>query len=68
MSHIAMLVIFYENVISCQSFNLLHIYRKFVEKTHFLNEFFKINEMVSKHHSYYVKCHGSIYFQGTFTI
>jgi hypothetical protein len=36
MSHLALLVIFYEDVISCQNFNLLHIYHTFVEKTHFL--------------------------------
>jgi hypothetical protein len=36
MSHLAMLVIFYVDVISCQDFNLPHIYHIFVLKTHFL--------------------------------
>jgi hypothetical protein len=36
MVHLAMLVIFYVDVISCQNFNLPHIYSIFVEKTHFL--------------------------------
>ncbi len=36
MAHLAMLVIFYEDVISSQNFNLLHIYHIFVEKNHFL--------------------------------
>jgi len=35
-SILTMLVIFYVDVISCQNFNLPHIYRIFVEKTHFL--------------------------------
>jgi hypothetical protein len=30
-----MLVIFYVDVISCQIFNLSHIYHIFVKKTHF---------------------------------
>jgi hypothetical protein len=36
MAHVAMLIIFHVNVITCQIFNLPHIYRIFVEKTHFL--------------------------------
>jgi hypothetical protein len=36
MAHLAMLVIFYVDVISCQNFNLSHIYRIFVQKTQFL--------------------------------
>jgi hypothetical protein len=36
MAHLAMLVIFYVDVICCQNFNLPHIYHIFVEKTHFL--------------------------------
>jgi hypothetical protein len=35
MAHLAMLVIFYVDVISYQNFNLSHIHRIFVEKTHF---------------------------------
>jgi hypothetical protein len=58
-----MLVIFYVNVITCQIFNLPHIYRIFVEKNHFLKFIFQINHMVSKHGSYYVKWHGSICLQ-----
>jgi len=34
--HLAILVIFHVNVITCQIFNLPHIYCIFVEKTHFL--------------------------------
>jgi hypothetical protein len=47
-----MLVIFYVNVIICQIFNLLHIYRIFVEKAHFWHNVFQISHMVSKHASY----------------
>jgi hypothetical protein len=36
MVHIAMLFIFYVDVIFCQNFNLPHIYRILAEKTHFL--------------------------------
>ncbi len=36
MAHLAMLVIFYVDVIFCQDFNLPHIYRIFALKTHFL--------------------------------
>jgi hypothetical protein len=36
MAHLTMLVIFHVNVITCQIFNLLHIYHIFAEKTHFL--------------------------------
>jgi hypothetical protein len=36
MAHLAMLVIFYVDVISCQIFNLPHIYHIFAEKIHFL--------------------------------
>jgi len=35
MAYVAMLVIFYVNMITCQNFNLPHIYYIFVEKTHF---------------------------------
>jgi hypothetical protein len=51
MAPLAMLVIFHVNVITCQIFNLPHIYRIFVEKTHSLNENFQISLMVSKHGS-----------------
>jgi hypothetical protein len=61
--HLVMLVIFYVDVISCQIFNLPHIYRIFAKKLIFSNEKFQINHMVSKHGSYYVKQHGSIYLQ-----
>jgi hypothetical protein len=61
MAHLTMLVIFYVDVITCQNFNLPHIYYILVEKTHFLNENFQISHMVPKHGSYYVKWHGSIY-------
>jgi hypothetical protein len=37
MAHLAMLLILHVNVITCQSFNLPHIYHIFVKKTHFLN-------------------------------
>jgi hypothetical protein len=37
MAHVVMLVIFYVNVITCQFFNLSHIYWIFVEKNHFLD-------------------------------
>jgi hypothetical protein len=40
MAHLAMLVIFHVNVITCQMFNLSHIYHIFVEKTHFLKWIF----------------------------
>jgi hypothetical protein len=36
MAHLVMLVIFYVDVIFHQNFNLPHIYRIFVQKTHFL--------------------------------
>jgi hypothetical protein len=36
MAHLAMFVIFHVNVISCQNFNLLHIYCIFIKRTHFL--------------------------------
>jgi len=56
MAHLAMLIIFYVDVISCQIFNLPHIYRIFVgKKLIFLNEKLQISHMVSKHGSYYVK-------------
>jgi hypothetical protein len=51
MDPLAMLVIFHVNVITCQIFNLPHIYHIFAEKTHSLNENFQINLMVSKHGS-----------------
>jgi hypothetical protein len=35
-SHLAMLFIFYVDVITCQIFNLPHIYSIFAEKIHFL--------------------------------
>jgi len=63
MAHLAMVVIFHVNVIICQIFNLRHIYRILVEKTHFLSEIFQIDHMVSKHSLNYVKWHDSIYFQ-----
>ncbi len=36
MAHLAMVVIFHVNVITCQNFDLPHIYRILVEKNHFL--------------------------------
>ncbi len=36
MAHLAMFVIFHVNAITCQNFNLSHIYPILVEKTHFL--------------------------------
>jgi hypothetical protein len=36
MAHLAMLVIFGVNVVTCQNLNLPHIYRISVEKIHFL--------------------------------
>jgi hypothetical protein len=36
MAHLVMFVIFYVDMISCQNLNLAHIYRIFVQKTHFL--------------------------------
>jgi len=36
MPNLTMLVIFYVDVVFCQIFNLPHIYRIFVLKTHFL--------------------------------
>jgi hypothetical protein len=56
MAHLAMLVIFYVDVISYQNFNLPHIYHIFVRKnSFFLNENFQISHMVFKRGSYYVK-------------
>jgi len=63
MAHLAMLIIFYVDVIFCQNFNLPHIYHIFVDFNFFWNENFQINHMVSKHGSYYVKWHGSMYLQ-----
>jgi hypothetical protein len=63
MANLVMFIIFYVDVIFCQNFNLPHIYHICVGKTHFWDEFFEINHMVSKHGSYYVKWHGSIYLQ-----
>jgi hypothetical protein len=59
MAHLAIFVIFHMNVISCQIFNLPHFFSKHI----FWNEKFRINHMVSKHSSNYVKWHGSIKFQ-----
>jgi hypothetical protein len=36
MAHLTKLVIFHVNVNTCQNFNLPHMYRIFVKKTHFL--------------------------------
>jgi len=36
LAHLTMLVIFYVDMIFYQNFNLSHIYRIFVQKTHFL--------------------------------
>jgi len=65
-----MLVIFYVDVISCQNFNLPHIYCIFAgknsifgKKFNFWDKIFQICHMLSKHGSYYVKWHGAIYFQ-----
>jgi len=61
MAHLAMLVIFYVDVISCQNFNLPHIYVSLMKKLIFWDENLLISHMVSKHGSYYVKWHGSYY-------
>jgi hypothetical protein len=45
MTHLAMLVIFYVDVISCQNFNLPHIYRIFVQKNSFFE--MKIYKLVT---------------------
>jgi hypothetical protein len=43
MAHLIMLVIFYVDVISCQNFNLPHIYHIFVKKTPFFEmKIFKV--------------------------
>jgi len=63
MAHLTMFVIFNVDVITCQNFNLLHIYHIFVEKVIFWNDFKKNSHIVSKHGSYYMKWHGAIYFQ-----
>jgi len=63
MAHLIMLVIFYVDVISCQNFNLPHIYQSLLKKTHFLKWNLQISHMASKHGSYYVKWHGSVYLQ-----
>jgi len=38
MAHLAMLVVFHMNVITCQNFNLPHIYYIFARKIHFLKK------------------------------
>jgi hypothetical protein len=58
-----MFVIFNVDVIFNQNFNLLHIYLILLKKLIFWNENFKISHMVSKHGSYYMKWHGSMYLQ-----
>jgi hypothetical protein len=56
MAHLVLLFIFHVNVITCQNFNLPHIYCIFVEKTLFFEMiFFQISQMVSKHCLNYVK-------------
>jgi hypothetical protein len=56
MAHLTMLVIFYLNAITCQIFNLPHIYRILAKKNLFFKmKKFQISHMVSKHGSYYVK-------------
>jgi hypothetical protein len=55
MAHLAMLVIFYVDVIYCQNFNLPHICHIFVETLIFWDEILQISHMVPKH--------GPIYFQ-----
>jgi hypothetical protein len=42
MAHLAMLVIFYVDVIYCQNFNLPHIYRIFAKKFIFWDEIYKL--------------------------
>jgi hypothetical protein len=58
-----MLVIFYVDVISCQNFNLSHIFRSLLKKLISWNENLQFSHMVSKHGSYYVKWHGLVYLQ-----
>jgi len=55
MAYLTIFVIFYVDVINCQIFNLLHIYRIFAKNLIFWNDLKKINHIVSKHISYYVK-------------
>jgi len=40
MDYLAMLIIFYVDVITCQIFNLPHIYHIFAKKTYFLKWIF----------------------------
>jgi hypothetical protein len=58
MAHLAILVIFHVNMITCQFFNLPHIYHIFAKKIIFYDEKFQISHMVFKHGSNYVKLHG----------
>jgi len=55
MAHLPMFFIFYVDVISCQKFNLPHIYHVFAEKAPFWYENLQVDHMVSKRGSYYVK-------------
>jgi hypothetical protein len=56
MTHLVMLVIFHVNVITCQIFNLVHMYHIFVKNIHFfLDEKFQISHMVFKHGLNYLK-------------
>ncbi len=55
MAHLAMLVIFHVNVITCEIFNLPHIYYIFAKKLILCIENFPINHTISKHGSNCVK-------------
>jgi len=68
MAYLTMLFIFQVNVITCQNFNLSHIYRIFAKKTHFLKWKFSNKYMVFEHGSNNVKWHGSIYFQFSYNV
>jgi len=61
MTHLAMLVMFHVNVITCQNFNLPNMYRIFARKKYFLKWKFQINHII--HGSNYMKWYGSIYLQ-----
>jgi len=56
-AHLIMFVIFYVDVIYCQSFILPHIYCIFAQNNHFLKWKFTNNHMVFKHGSIYLLTH-----------
>jgi hypothetical protein len=62
MAHPTTLVIFYVPMFICQNF-IYYTFITFLLKNSFFNDFLAISHIISKHGSYYVKQHGSIYFQ-----